>query len=189
MTTFDDGLWDHLVQQHHAGQVTLLAPDSPETAHARAGSLLRSGRAKLLAGSSAALAMLAGAAVFVIAGAASSPAFAVTTHADGSVTVTIDQIAGIAAANAQLTSLGIPAVVIPMTSSCQSTVDVVRIGVSNPATATETIVPNTIPQGDTAILAAAQTSTGTVELGLAEVRGAVPTCLQSSGSGPGLNNG
>jgi hypothetical protein len=190
MTSFDDGLWNHLVQQHDASHVTLTAPDSPNASHAtRTGSLLRSGRVKILAGSSAALVTLAAAAVVLLAGATSPPAYAVTSSADGSVTVTINQIAGISAANAQLSSLGVHAVVVPMSASCQSTVDVVRIGVSNPATATETVVPAMIPEGDTAILAAAQTSAGTVELALGEVSGAAPTCVQTGGSGPGLSNG
>lgn len=190
MTGFDAGLWNYLVQEHDASHVTLTAPDSPATAPTkRTGSRRRFGRVKILAGSSVALAVFGGAMVFLLAGATSPPAYAVTPNPDGSVTVTINQIAGISAANTQLTSLGIHAVVVPMTASCQSTVDVVRIGVSNPATATETVVPDMIPQGDTAILGAAQTSTGTVELALGEVSGAVPACLPSGGSGPGLNNG
>jgi hypothetical protein len=190
MTSFDDGLWNYLVQEHDAGHVTLTAPDSPNTSHAkRTRSLLRSGRVKILAGSTAALATLGGTTVFVLAGATSPPAYAVTPHTDGSVTVTINEIAGISAANAQLAYLGIRAVVVPMSAACQSAVDVVRIGVSNPATATETVVPAMIPRGDTAILAAARTSTGTVELALGEVSGAAPTCVRSGGAGPGLNNG
>jgi hypothetical protein len=190
MTSFDDGLWNHLVQQHGASQMTLTAPDSRNPTHAaRVRSWVRPARVKILAGSSAVIAALAAAAVFALAGATSPPAYAVTAHADGSVTVTINQIAAISAANTQLTSLGIHAVIVPMTASCQSAADVVRIGVANPATATETIVPGMIPQGDTAILGAAQTNAGTVELALGEVSGAVPACLASGGSGPGLNNG
>jgi hypothetical protein len=98
MTKFTDHLWSDLAQEHGA---TLARADRPELGRARA---LR--RPRVLAGSMLGLAGV-GTALVLTLGASSAPAYAVTTDADGSVLVTINQDSALPQANAKLTTMGI----------------------------------------------------------------------------------
>jgi hypothetical protein len=98
MSKFADQLWRDLVQEHGA---TLAHADRPEPGRAP---LLR--RPSVLAGSTLGLAGV-GAAIALALGAASTPAYAVTTNGDGSVLVTINQTSALPQANAKLTAMGI----------------------------------------------------------------------------------
>jgi hypothetical protein len=98
MSKFTDNLWRDLVAEHGPA---LAQADRPGPGRAP---LLR--RPRVLAGSTLGLAG-GGTALALALGAASTPAYAVTTDADGSVLVTINQTSSLPQANAKLTAMGI----------------------------------------------------------------------------------
>ena len=98
MSKFADQLWRDLVQEHGP---TLAQADRPGPGRAP---LLR--RPSVLAGSTLGLAGV-GAAIALALGAASTPAYAVTTNGDGSVLVTINHESALPQANAKLIAMGI----------------------------------------------------------------------------------
>ena len=94
MTKFTDHLWSDLVREHGP---TLAHADRPEPG--RAG---RS-RPRVLAGSTLGLAGVGAALVLALGGSATaSPAYAITTNGDGSVTVQINRTSSIVAGNNKL---------------------------------------------------------------------------------------
>jgi hypothetical protein len=99
MTRFTDNLWDDLAREH--GPALALA-DRPGPARAP---LLR--RPRVLAGSTLGLAVAGAALVLGLGAATSTPAFAIATNPDGSVTVTMYHLESIVGVNDQLTSMGI----------------------------------------------------------------------------------
>jgi hypothetical protein len=104
MSKFEDHLWREVERQH--------GPDVERAGRPRARhSRLRS---RVLAGGSVLGLAGAGATIALVLGAASaSPAFAVTRHHNGTVTVWVKRASGIAGANAKLHQLGIRATVLP----------------------------------------------------------------------------
>jgi hypothetical protein len=99
MTRYTDNLWDDLVREHGA---TLAHADRAEPGRP---ALLR--RPRVLAGSTLALAGVGTALTLGLTAATSTPAFAVTKNADGSVLVQINQATSLPQANAKLTAMGI----------------------------------------------------------------------------------
>jgi len=99
MTRYTDNLWGDLVREHGA---TLAHADRPEPGRA---ALLRHPR--VLAGSTLALAGVGTALTLGLTAATSTPAFAITKSADGSVLVQISQATSLPQANAKLTAMGI----------------------------------------------------------------------------------
>jgi hypothetical protein len=83
---------------------------------------LREPRIGVLSGATIALAATIAAIVLALGATASTPpAYAVVKHADGSVTITLRDLAiGIPALNNRFRQLGIPETVIPMTAGCSS---------------------------------------------------------------------
>ncbi|HTU88122.1 MAG TPA: hypothetical protein VMF57_21255 [Solirubrobacteraceae bacterium] len=69
----------------------------------------RPGRIRLLAGATAALAALAAGLVILLGSSATSPAYAVTRNRNGTITVRLIRVAGIAGANHELASMGVRA--------------------------------------------------------------------------------
>src|SRR6202035_3964831 len=112
MTKFSDQLFTDLMHEHSA---TLRATQLPAAARGHSvvqrGGWLAGGAGTLAVGTTAALAATSG------GGAA---AYAVTPHADGTVTVGISKPSGIAGANASLTALGDRVVVVPVRAGCES---------------------------------------------------------------------
>jgi hypothetical protein len=98
MTKFTDHLWSDLAQEHGA---TLALADRPEPGRAR---IVR--RPRVLAGSMLGLAGV-GTALVLTLGASSAPAYAVTTDANGSVLVSINETSDLPQANAKLATMGI----------------------------------------------------------------------------------
>jgi hypothetical protein len=98
MSKFTDHLWRDLVREHGP---TLAQAARPEPGRARRP------RARVLAGSTLALAGVGAALTLVLSATASTPAFAVTRHHDGSVSVKINSRSGIAGANRELAAMGI----------------------------------------------------------------------------------
>src|ERR1700742_4786017 len=99
MTRYTDRLWRDLAREH--GPALALA-DRPEPGRA---ALLR--RPRVLAGSTLALAGVGTALTLGLTAATSTPAFAVTRSADGSVLVQMSQEQNIVQANAKLIAMGI----------------------------------------------------------------------------------
>ena len=112
MTKFSDQLFTDLMHEHSA---TLRATQLPAAARGHSavkrGAWLAGGAGTLAVGITAALATTSG------GGAA---AYAVTPHADGTVTVGISKSSGIPGANASLTALGDRVVVVPVRAGCES---------------------------------------------------------------------
>jgi hypothetical protein len=98
MSKFTDHLWRDLVREHGPA---LAHAARPEPGRARRP------RPRVLAGSTLGLAGVAAALTLGLTATASQPAFAVTRHHDGSVSVKINQRSGIAGANRELAAMGI----------------------------------------------------------------------------------
>jgi hypothetical protein len=97
MSKFTDHLWRDLVREHGP---TLAHADRPEPGRAH--------RPRVLAGGTLGLAGVGAALVLALGGSATtSPAYAVTTNGDGSVTVQINRTSSIVAANNKLAAMGI----------------------------------------------------------------------------------
>lgn len=95
MTKYTDNLWRDLAREHGA---TLAQTERLERGRPR---VLQHPR--VLVGS---VLGLAGAGVGLLLSAASAPAYAVTTNADGAVEVTINQVSALPQANAKLAAMG-----------------------------------------------------------------------------------
>jgi len=103
MTNFTDNLWSDLVREHGP---RLAQTDRPEPGRSGEARLLR--RPRILAGSTLGLAGVGTALVFALGGtAATTPAFAITRHSDGSVLVQLNRQEDIAQANQKLAAMGI----------------------------------------------------------------------------------
>src|ERR1700733_15649999 len=110
MTKFDDNLWREIELSYGS---KLGGSQGP----------LRRGprvRVPVIAGTGLGVAGASAAAVIVLGAAGSTPAYAVTRHPDGSVSVTIRRIDGIQGANQRLAQLGIRARAVQVAGGCQA---------------------------------------------------------------------
>ena len=108
MTEFEDNLWQEIVRVH--GRELAAVPWAPGDRDRERG---RWARPRLLAGTSASVIIAATlAVVLVLSATASSPAYAVTRNADGSVTVRLIRFSGIAGANHTLSRMGVRAKIV-----------------------------------------------------------------------------
>ena len=98
MSKFADHLWRDLVREHGPA---LAHADRPEPGRSRRP------RPRVLAGGTLALAGVGVALTLVLSATAGPPAFAVTRHDDGSVSVQINRKSGIAGANRKLAAMGV----------------------------------------------------------------------------------
>ncbi len=126
-------------------------------------------------------------AVIALGGSSPSRAFAITTSANGSVVLTLDDLTGIAGANAKLSQLGVRARVVPMTPGCATQLSLSYMGIEETPAPTITLIPNEIAPSATVVLAAEQVAPSRVEMAIGKVIGHVPPCVSSSGTGPGLS--
>jgi hypothetical protein len=108
MTEFEDNLWLEVVHRHGH---ELAGARRPVRGHRRAT------RPQLLAGTTFGLAGAATATALLFGASTSPPAFAVTRHADGTVTVKLRQRSGIAGANKQLAAMGVRAQIAAQTKT------------------------------------------------------------------------
>ena len=102
MSKFTDHLWRDLAREHGP---TLAHAERPEPGRAGGARVLR--RPRVLAGSTLGLAGVAAVLVLALGTSATPPAYAVTKHSDGSVTVQINSTSSIVAANNKLAAMGI----------------------------------------------------------------------------------
>ena len=100
MSEFEDNLWLKVVREHGDE----LASNARTAQKHR-----RASRPQLLAGTTAGLSALATAATLLFGASTSSPAFAVTRNADGTVTVNLMHPSGIAGANEKFAAMGVRA--------------------------------------------------------------------------------
>jgi hypothetical protein len=89
-------------------------------------------RPRMLAGASAGVATATAAVVLALAGASSPPAFAVTTSANGSVTITLNALDAVDDLNAKLAAAGVHVRVAEVEAGCDAPVQ--RAGSSAPPT-------------------------------------------------------
>ena len=173
MTAFDDTLWERLVAEHDADRVALAGP-SPRTSR----------RPLLVGGTLAAAAGLAAAALLTINAATSAPpAYALTVNADGSVSVTVHELAGaIPQLNAEFARRGINETVVPVTAGCRAApAFALHAYPSLHMSDTWTFTPsqsNHTP-GWRGILAAEQLPSGEVAVAQMVVPGPVPSCFSN----------
>ncbi len=132
MSEFEDNLWRDVVREH--GDDLAQTPWPPPHR--------RRPRPGLLAGTTvvavAAVAVLA----LVLGGTNTSPAYAVNTNHDGSITLTINRLNGIHGANVKLSSLGVRAVAVQVPAACRAALAAARFD------------PRQIPVGKTLVIAA-----------------------------------
>ncbi len=109
---------------------------------------------------------------------ATTPAYALTQNADGSLTVTLNDLTtGIPQLNARLKQMGIKYTVIPITQNCSNSTPVLSAG---PGSLSETITigtENTEPAGVDGYLAAEQLPNGSIGLGIGGMKTPLPTCF------------
>src|SRR5215472_16788634 len=110
MTNFSHQLLTDLMREHAATlqRTELPAPPARHSGIKR-GALLAGGAGTLAVGVSAGLAAFGG---------GTAQAYAVTPHADGTVTVSISDLSGVSGANARLQDLGDRVVVVPVRAGC-----------------------------------------------------------------------
>ncbi len=109
MSSFEDRLWSELVREHGETLALAGARRSPRPR--------RSWRAPLAAGGVVLTAAIVAGALLLTA-STSPPAYAVVVNPDGSVTLTIDELIGVKAANAQLARLGVRVRVAVVEAGC-----------------------------------------------------------------------
>jgi hypothetical protein len=170
MSKVEDILWTHLVEHHGADLVQVRSAPASRP------------RIRPLAIATAATLMAALAAVLIVSATTSTPpAYALTTHADGSITVLLNNLTtGIPQLNARLHQMGINETVIPVTKNCPFTTPVlsgpgpggalnekITLGVKNIAE----------PAGVDAYLAAERLPNGSIGLGIGGMKAPLPSCI------------
>jgi hypothetical protein len=185
MTKFEDQLFADLMTEHRTALDGL--PHLP--------AWRVQPRAAWLTGAATAGVGAAAAAGVMLAGGG-SPAYAVTQHPNGTVTLSVASKAGIGPANTQLHVLGDPVVVVPVGAGCPSisslptvqptpgdpmsgSVSASGTAGSGSASSTNSITIDLqgVPAGATAIVAYTTLADGQVNLATAVITGAVPSCV------------
>jgi hypothetical protein len=204
MTKFEDRLFERLIAEHGHQLRAQPAPPPPAPARRRAGR--RAGRwarrPVWLATAAAAVTAAATAAVMAAGSTPALAAYAVTRH-DGTVTVSVYRLSGVAGANAALHAMHAPVVVVPVRPSCPPIGSLprprpaphpavwVNSGVGNSGHRSVTVKINGgIPHADTMILA----FTGNPHTGGAVgaggiITGPVPHCVSLPPPPPGGSSG
>jgi hypothetical protein len=182
MTRFEDNLWGELKGKYGPELSDAAGPLHPRSRL----------RVPMIAGTTLGVVGGGAAAVVILTAASSSPAFAVTPHRDGTVSVVIRRIEGITGANQRLAQLGIHARAVQVADGCQvpaaralariTVTTLARDGHKNwvnaaPGAIHARIRPAQIPVGRTLVIPAIRAGR-LVRLARARaVRGVVPACL------------
>ena len=189
MAKFSDQLLADLMSEHGAA----LAEPGPLTAPGRRARPAR--RAALLAGGAGTLAvgLTAGLTAF---GGGASPAYAVTRHADGTLTVAVWRPSGIADANRVLRSLNARVVIVPEGAGCPSirSLPAPLVNVKGQALSrldvdkeSATVNAKGIPAGDVMVLAVSSHGQA-VQVSAALTRPPAPSCVSVPPPQPGDGN-
>ncbi|NUT48177.1 MAG: hypothetical protein HOV94_12835, partial [Saccharothrix sp.] len=120
-----------------------------------------------------------------------TPAYAVSKDADGVVTVSITDLTGVTGANEELRRLGVRAVAVPMRDGCVDLADLPvdpdsqGTGITSTVSTVDgvdsgsvTFEADSIPEGDTLLLAASQSPTS-LSLAAAMIKGDAPECVSA----------
>jgi hypothetical protein len=175
MTKFADQLFDDLMQEFRP---TL---ESIELPIARARRTVP--RPVWLAAGTVGMAGAITAGVVVLGGG--TPAYAVTQNTDGTVTVSINELSGVAGANNKLHTMGEPVVMVPVRPGCVSIASLphdtgthhdTRASVDMTNGGSITVDVRGVPAGETALVATSSSSRG-ITLALALVKGPIPSCV------------
>ena len=145
MSEFEDNLWLSVVREHGDELARTV-----RTVHKHR----RAPRAQLLAGTTVGLIAVATAAVLLLGASTSSPAFAVTRNPDGTVTVNLMKLSGIAGANKRLAAMGVRAQILALAKHAPNAV---CPGGTAP---TITFDPASIPKRPPLVITAGQPSAG-----------------------------
>lgn len=188
MSRFEDELWTQLVRDH--------LPDAPLAArtqtHARAPQPVRRRLIdRPLALTAGSLTLLACVTAVVVAFSASSspPAFAITTHPGGAISITIRQISGITGVNRELARRGIPARAVRLRAIIYGCAHGHELdGPTAPYSAVAptsgftgvTIFPSRLPHGDAVLIGAAISANGNMQEASVLVRGQTPKCFSAA---------
>jgi outer membrane murein-binding lipoprotein Lpp len=174
MNEFEDGLWQRLVEEHDADDLSLTF-----------GPQRRAPRRLLVGGGATATAAIAATAVIVFSATGGTPpAYAMTQNADGSYTFTINDLATAAPElNAKFKQLGIEETVVTASASCAASdniTDELQIYPGEKLTDTLTVEPGGkyLEPGFTGVIGAEQLSDGEVAMTMEAVPPAdVPSCF------------
>ncbi len=188
MSRFEDQLWSDLVIAHS----TMRSDDRLPAAKRRWAS-----RGRFAAAGAVAIVVGAVAIMLSLSAGPSAPAaFAVTRQPDGSITLTLDEITGVSAANQELASLGVRARLAKVEPGCAATGELIppsSYGHRRQEEMVETqrsdgpglnglvwtIRPSAIPPGDTLLITAEVLAGAPIPVVASTTslyRGAAPTC-------------
>jgi hypothetical protein len=157
MTRFADDLFDDLMREHGQALATAGVP-APAKRHLAA-------RPVLMTAGAGGLAAAAAVGTLVATGGG-SPAYAVTTHPNGTVTLAVYQTSGIAGANSKLHQLGDRVVVVPVQPGCPSIASLpapavraaqISVEASGSSDGSVTVDAHGVPAGDILVLGFSQT--------------------------------
>ena len=189
MSNFQDRLWHELVHAHGADLSRIDRSAARPQPRVRPRLLAGIGLAGIAAAIAAVVAVAVG-----LGAAGTPPAYAVIRNPDGSVSVSISRLEGIAHANARLAALGVRARAVPVLPACaaaQRALDLARsnrllsvptrsVGrlVSRPKGSQVRFYPWRIPVGSTLVLATFPAGRGLHMTVRRWVSGPVPACLR-----------
>jgi hypothetical protein len=156
--------------------------------------LVRAPRLAIASGIASLAAMACVVVVFATAG--TPPAYALTQNANGTYTITINDIAtGVPALNVKLKQLGIDATAVPVTATCSAPIQIGGPGALterteetlSPANITSgsegllNLTPANIPSGSEGVIAAYQSPSRQINLTFWTTSGSPPSCLNTRG--------
>ncbi|MGH2886433.1 MAG: hypothetical protein ACRDPA_27665 [Solirubrobacteraceae bacterium] len=180
MSNIEDTLWDHLVEHHQADRARV-RPATRSRPHKRPVAI---GMA-----STGLAAAVAATVLLVSASTNTPPAYALAAQANGSYTLTInDLVAAIPQVNAEFAKRGINAKAVPVTAGCPSQDPFPGPG---PLSMSQSITIDNadIPAGTTALIAAEPTSSG-VRLSMGTTAASpLPSCFNSNAPAPAVTSG
>jgi hypothetical protein len=185
MSRFEDRLWSELVEQHGAllaGQPAL----GPRPVATRL-PLRRPLATIAIAAAAVVAAVVIG---LSTGGSGPAPAYAVTKNPDGTVNVTIDELAAAPSASNALTAMGLPIRAAAVEEACHTDQRRYRM-IPEPQANPQPIFtpflsagvngvridPARIPPGDTLLLGVREAAPRTILLEVSLYRGAAPSCL------------
>jgi len=177
MSSFEDGIWAYLVDQHHADHVEFRVPPPPKRT------------VRPVAATASAVVLAAAVAVVLLVLSASSsppPAYALTRVAGGSYTVSLYNVSrGVPALNAKFAQLGIRVTVVPIVAGCTaSSFDPVQASPGAIRSMTETVTASNrgIRPGYRGYLAAERLPNGRIGLALGATPRPIPSCFPTTTS-------
>jgi hypothetical protein len=183
MTKFEDQLYADLMRQHGPALAGTRLPAASRRHIASRRALLATGAGGV------AIAAAAGA----LAAGGGTPAYALTTNRDGTVTLAVYQAPGIAQANAKLRQLGDNVVVVPVRPGCPSITSLpapavsprgpVSVGGTKSADGSITVDAHGVPAGDIMVVGV-ETSGQGVGVGASLTSPPAPSCVSLPSSPP-----